>query len=121
MSPDDTKPAAAPYRSKLFNGALEARRPLTQTDDPEDADAHIQESLDLLAVLLGSAHMGLIATSPMRDKRTGIEYIGIVAIHPDDKDDALLTGHGRKIPIALLLTKDRINHMEPVNPRQKGV
>lgn len=122
MSPDDTKPAAPAATSRLFNGAVTAHRPLTQSadDDPEDINMRMQESVDLISLIIGSGHLGLLATSPVRDKRTGIEYIGLVTIHPDDREEALLSGAGRKVPVALLLTRDQMDHMEPVKPRKKG-
>jgi hypothetical protein len=118
MTHPDNQPADPAYGVRIGGTSIRADRPLTQTADDNEPEPLLREGTDLIGLILESARIGAIALTKMRDKRTGIEYVGIVLVHPDDRDAARLNGAGRKFPCALLITEDLINHIEPVLPKR---
>lgn len=116
MSPDN-QPAKPDLEVRVGNRTLAGHQPATRAGAPIDPRAN--DGMEILGMILRAVEMGCIATSPMIDSRTGTEYVGLVIVHPDDREDALLSGAGRKMPAALLLTNDVLPFIKPA-PRPKS-
>lgn len=109
MSADD-RPSEPIARSDMGPVHLSARPPLNQSGDMPPG---VQEAMDALGCLLGSAKIQCVALTEVRDRRTGQTYIAAAVIHPDDLAASQLDGSGRKTLMCLFLTNEDRMALEP--------